>query len=135
MHYRDSIARNFHNLFLDSAIESLQISIVDVRKWIPLVTLVFFKLCFYFLIIPRNSTLLQVYVYSVAELYTTQRNSEELWGTLWNVAHQAPVPMEFSRQEYWSELPFPDPGTVPISLVSCISGRFFTTSATYMVRA
>ena len=34
------------------------------------------------------------------------------------MAHQAPVPMEFSRQEYWSELPFPDPGTVPISLKS-----------------
>ena len=26
------------------------------------------------------------------------------------MAHQAPLPMEFSRQEYWSELPFPSPG-------------------------
>ena len=26
---------------------------------------------------------------------------------LWTVANQAPLPMEFSRQEYWSELPFP----------------------------
>ena len=26
------------------------------------------------------------------------------------VAHQAPPTMEFSRQEYWSELPFPSPG-------------------------
>ena len=54
---------------------------MDVRKWIPLVTLAFFKLCFYFLIVPGNSTLLQVYVYSIAELYTTRRNSEELCGT------------------------------------------------------
>ena len=29
------------------------------------------------------------------------------------VAHQAPLSMEFSRQEYWSWLPFPPPGTVP----------------------
>ena len=29
---------------------------------------------------------------------------------LWTVARQAPLPMKFSRQEYWSELPFPPPG-------------------------
>ena len=29
--------------------------------------------------------------------------------TPWTVALQAPLPMEFSRQEYWSELPFPSP--------------------------
>ena len=28
-------------------------------------------------------------------------------GTPWTVAHQAPLLMEFSRQEYWSGLPFP----------------------------
>ena len=28
----------------------------------------------------------------------------------WTIAHQAPLPMEFSRQEYWSGLPFPAPG-------------------------
>ena len=30
--------------------------------------------------------------------------------TPWTVAHQAPLPMEFSRQEYWSGLPYPPPG-------------------------
>ena len=30
--------------------------------------------------------------------------------TLWTVAHQAPLPMGFPRQEYWSGLPFPSPG-------------------------
>ena len=30
-----------------------------------------------------------------------------LFGTLWIVAHQAPLSMEFPRQEYWSGLPFP----------------------------
>ena len=31
----------------------------------------------------------------------------------WTVAHQAPLSMEFSRQEYWSGLPFPSPGGLP----------------------
>ena len=31
----------------------------------------------------------------------------------WTVAHQAPLSMGFSRQEYWSGLPFPSPGYLP----------------------
>ena len=34
----------------------------------------------------------------------------QLFATLWTVAHQAPLSMEFSRQEYWSGLPCPPPG-------------------------
>ena len=34
-------------------------------------------------------------------------------GTPWTVACQAPLFMEFSRQEYWSGLPFPSPGDLP----------------------
>ena len=30
--------------------------------------------------------------------------------TPWTVAHQAPLSMGFSRQEYWNDLPFPTPG-------------------------
>ena len=33
--------------------------------------------------------------------------------TPWTVAHQAPPAMEFSRQEYWSGVPFPSPGDLP----------------------
>ena len=33
--------------------------------------------------------------------------------TPWTVAYQAPLSMEFSRQEYWSALPFPSPGDLP----------------------
>ena len=33
--------------------------------------------------------------------------------TPWTVACQAPLSMEFSRQEYWHGLPFPTPGNVP----------------------
>ena len=36
-----------------------------------------------------------------------------LFATLWTVAHQAPPSMRFSRQEYWSGLPFPSPGDLP----------------------
>ena len=37
----------------------------------------------------------------------------QLFATPWTVAHQAPPSMGFSRQEYWSELPFPSPGDLP----------------------
>ena len=33
--------------------------------------------------------------------------------TPWIVAHQAPLSMGFSRQEYWSGYPFPSPGDLP----------------------
>ena len=36
-----------------------------------------------------------------------------LFATPWTVAHQAPQSMGFSRQEYWSGLPFPSPGDLP----------------------
>ena len=36
-----------------------------------------------------------------------------LFETPWTVAHQAPLSMGFSRQEYWSGLPFPSPGDLP----------------------
>ena len=35
------------------------------------------------------------------------------FATRWTVAHQAPPSMGFSRQEYWSRLPFPSPGDLP----------------------
>ena len=52
----------------------------------------------------------------------------------WPVTQQAPLSMGFSRQEYWSGLPFPSPADLPIpgikspSLKSlALAGRFFTT--------
>ena len=55
--------------------------------------------------------------------------------TPWVTAHQAPLSMEYSRQEYWRGLLFlppwdlPDPGIKPKSLVSpALAGRFFTTT-------
>ena len=37
-----------------------------------------------------------------------------VFATPWTLAHQAPLSMGFSRQEYWSGLPFPSPGDLPI---------------------
>ena len=54
-----------------------------------------------------------------------------LFVTPWTVAYKAPLSMEFSRQEYWSGLPFPSPGDFPdlgIEPVSpALAGGFFTT--------
>ena len=61
----------------------------------------------------------------------------QLFGTLWTVARQAPLSMGFSRQEYWSGLPFPSrvdlliPDSEPTSLMSpALAGGFFTTRVT-----
>ena len=37
----------------------------------------------------------------------------QLFATPWAVAYHAPPSMGFSRQEYWSGLPFPSPGNLP----------------------
>ena len=57
--------------------------------------------------------------------------------TLWTAAHQAPLSIGFSRQEYWSGLPFPplghlsNPRIKSATLMSpALAGGFFTTSAT-----
>ena len=37
----------------------------------------------------------------------------QLFAIPWTAAYQVPPSMEFSRQEYWSGLPFPSPGDLP----------------------
>ena len=37
----------------------------------------------------------------------------QIFATPWSVAYQAPPSMGFSREEYWSGLPFPSPGDLP----------------------
>ena len=61
-----------------------------------------------------------------------------LLATSWTAAHQAPLSMGFSRQEYWSELLCPPPGDLPhsgiepASLMSpALTGMFFTTNASW----
>ena len=59
-----------------------------------------------------------------------------VFATLWAAAHQAPLSVACSTQEYWSGLPclppgdLPDPGIEPISIMSpALAGMFFTTSS------
>ena len=44
----------------------------------------------------------------------------QLCATPWTVASQAPLFMEFSRQEYWSGLPFPSPNMLYMGLINSI---------------
>ena len=59
------------------------------------------------------------------------------FATPWTGALQAPLSMAVPRQEYWSWLLFAPPGDHPhpgiklMSLTSALSGRFFTTHATW----
>ena len=55
-----------------------------------------------------NSVLL--YKKDIGRMCTLSRSSHvPLFGTLWTIAHYAPLSMGFSRQEYWNGLPFPTP--------------------------
>ena len=65
----------------------------------------------------------------------------QLFATPWTVAHQAPLSMGFSRQEYWSGLPCPPPGDLPNpgieseSLIApALTGGFFTTSTIWQAQ-
>ena len=67
----------------------------------------------------KHRTLMSQYRYHAASAYIPLKvkvkslSCVRLFATAWTVAYQAPLPMEFSRQEYWSGLPFPSPGDLP----------------------
>ena len=75
-----------------------------------------------------------MYVYICSSVYPQLLSHVWFFATPWPIVHQAPLSMEFPRQEYWSGLPFaalgdlPDPGIEPVSLSSpALTGGFFTT--------
>ena len=76
-----------------------------------------------------------IYIYTYIYIYIKSCFScIRLFRTLYTVEHQAPLSMEFYRQEYWSGLPFPTPRDLPdprIKLTSLVypglAGRFFAT--------
>ena len=78
-------------------------------------------------------------VYYLATYYYAQSLScIQLFATSRTVVHQVPLSMEFSKQEYWSGLPFPTPGDLsnpgiePMSPASpALAGRFITSCATW----
>ena len=79
---------------------------------------------FYFLI-P-----IYIYVYVCVCVCAWVLSHVWLFVTPWAVAHKGPLSMEFSRQEYWSGLPFPSPGDLPDSGIKpmspALAGGFFT---------
>ena len=64
------------------------------------------------LVISYYSTQFFLFNKKVKENVSCSVVSDSLW-TPWTVAHQTPLSMGFSRQEYWSGLPFPSPGDLP----------------------
>ena len=70
--------------------------------------------CFVSLItLPTRVRLIKAMIFPVV-MYGCEKESEVwLFATSWTVAYQAPPSMGFSRQEFWSGLPFPSPGDLP----------------------
>ena len=73
-------------------------------------------------------------------MHAQQLSPVQLFLIPWTVATQALLSMEFSRQKYWSELPFytsgdrPNPGIKAVPLVSsALAGKFFTTEPSVVV--
>ena len=56
----------------------------------------------------------------------------QLFANPWTLAHQPPLSLEFSRQKYWSELPFPPPEDLPNTGIEpaclALAGRLLTTT-------
>ena len=62
----------------------------------------------------RNKEIFQIWFwFFVYSAIVCMLSSVQLFATGWTIAHQAPLSMGFSRQEYWIELPFPPPGLLP----------------------
>ena len=52
-------------------------------------------------------------VQNAVKLKVKSLSHVQLFAIPWTIAYQAPLSMRFSRQEYWSGLPFPSPGDLP----------------------
>ena len=97
-------------------------------------------LCIFFVLVWFGLlTYLIYYFYYISYVYMPSCLScVWLFAALWTIAHQAPLSMGFSRQEYWNGLPWPPPGCLPDSSIKptslmtpALAGRFFTISTTW----
>ena len=71
--------------------------------------MVTFKIILYYKYTTETSLLAILRIFTV-KVKVKSLSRVRLFATPWTVAYQAPQSMEFSRQEYWSGLPFPSPG-------------------------
>ena len=91
-----------------------------------------------------NTSMFIVAIFTIAKtcvMCVNHFSLVQLRATLWTVAHQAPVSMRFSRQEYQSGLPcpppgdLPNPGIKPASFTSpALASRLFTSNARWKAR-
>ena len=144
-----------------ASVDGIHVGIIAAEHWIPTVDVDFSYYCLTVLqschfcffhghdlrvSIPDllfTKDTLPVEVYNSLNLWLIPSLSHSLccvlvFATPWTITHQAPLSLEFFKHEYQSGLPFPvprdlpDPGITPISLASpTLTGRFFTTSATW----
>ena len=78
--------------------------------------------------VPLSHLIIDVLAYVHAQLLS----HVQLCVTPWTIAFQVPLPLGFSRQEYWSGLPCPPPGDLPDPGIEpespALAGRSFTTA-------
>ena len=117
-----------------SQIRTLYITVLSFHSiksdWIPSTIKLFFIVVMY-----THSICCYNYYLKIAVVVLVVVLVSRVWlcETPWTVAHEAPLSMGFSRQEYWSRLPFPSQVTSQSrdqTQVSCTAGRFFTTWTT-----
>ena len=90
-----------------------------------------FGVCLFFIIFKTLGIQLSIFLSVAVKVKVKSLSRIRLFATPWTIAYQAPLSMEFSREEYWSGLPFPstgdlpDPGIEPVSPAQ--AGRSFTT--------
>ena len=88
------------NLYFQAYFSLLSISIRSSAHWLANRVLAFLLLILF----------IQFYLSTIFPVYACTRHPVQLFVTPWTVTHQAPLSMEFSRQEYWSRLTFTSPG-------------------------
>ena len=81
---------------------------ISLKSW-----MVFLEMSLY----TQNTSIPQLTTCHVLSHFSLVR----LFVTLWTVAHQAPLSMGFSRQEYWSGLSCPSPGDLPDLVIEPVS--------------
>ena len=68
---------------------------------------------FFFSVVGSLAWKLQIIHLNRSKVKVNSLSHVRLFATPWTVAYQAPPSIGFSRQEYWSGLPFPSPGDLP----------------------
>ena len=110
-----SLNKNHKDIFLGLLPEVLQLLLFHLGLWIKFYIFVFSSFKF--------NTIDYRFLRSLTSFPQSERKKERkkvkslsrvrLFAAPWTVTHQTPPSVGFSRQEYWSGLPFPSPGHLP----------------------